>query len=310
LLIDAIEHASNLNIALKGITAMTKTPIVSILMPTYNAKDSIIDTLESIECFCKGTSVVIVDDHSTDGTYEELLRVKQPNWHIIRNERRYGWHRITHTLCRGYLYILKIMQAKLVLRLDQDALIIKEGLLDEACAFAHQHSDIGIFGVYREDYNRPRSFEYHKRIMDHELNWIRFVLMKPWWHPFLKIAEDKGYHRGENVYGGAYFITKQCLESMQQAGALNIPFRWNSKLSEDVYFSMVTIAVGYRLGHFAAPEGPLCLESNALPYPAEDLLKSKYKLVHSVDKGLNTGLAENNGMTAREVFRQNRREMH
>jgi hypothetical protein len=70
---------------------------------------------------------------------------------------------------------------------------------------------------------------------------------------------------------------------------------------------MIAVAAGFKLGHFAAPEGPLCMEWRGLPYPAEKLIASKYKLVHSVDKGPNTGPVENGGRTAREVFRDSRK---
>jgi len=63
------------------------------------------------------------------------------------------------------------------------------------------------------------------------------------------------------------------------------------------------VAAGFQMGHFAAPDGPMCMEWRGLPYPAAALAAGKYKLVHSVDKGPNTGPAENGGRTAREVFR-------
>jgi hypothetical protein len=45
------------------------------------------------------------------------------------------------------------------------------------------------------------------------------------------------------------------------------------------------------------------MEWRGLPYPAAILAASKYKLVHSVDQGPNTGPTENGGKTAREVYR-------
>ena len=52
---------------------------------------------------------------------------------------------------------------------------------------------------------------------------------------------------------------------MKDMGALDVPYRWHSRLMEDVYFSMVSVAAGFGLGHFGAPEGPLCLEWRGLP---------------------------------------------
>src|SRR5262249_30360913 len=129
----------------------------------------------------------------------------------------------------------------------------------------------------------------------------------PSWAGYLWAAEANGYRRGDNVFGGAYFITRDCLLAAQELGGLRVPWAWHSKIMEDVYFSMLTLAAGFRLAHFAAPDGPLCMEWRGLPFPARDLHASKFKLVHSVDKGPNTGPAENGGKTAREVFRELRR---
>jgi hypothetical protein len=95
---------------------------------------------------------------------------------------------------------------------------------------------------------------------------------------------------------------------MQDMGALDVPYCWHSRLMEDVYFSMASVAAGFELGHFGAPEGPLCLEWRGLPYPANELAKAGYKVVHSVDKGQNTDRESNGGKTAREVFQDLRSE--
>lgn len=103
-------------------------------------------------------------------------------------------------------------------------------------------------------------------------------------------------------------MSPACLEAMNALGALDVPFKWHSLLMEDVYYSMVAVACGFKLGHFAAPDGPLCLEWRGLPHPAAELAHSHFKLVHSVDRGQNTGREANNRATAREVFAALRRE--
>jgi hypothetical protein len=200
---------------------------------------------------------------------------------------------LTHTPCT------------LVLRLDQDAQLIKQGVITDAYAFVAANPTVGLFGVYERDYNRPRSFDSHRALIAKEVSWLRRVLrIQPSWSSLLRMAEQNGYRRGDNVFGGAYFLTRACLDAMRQLGALDVGHSWHSRLMEDVYFSMVTIAAGFDLGHFAAPDGPLCLEWRGLPYPARTLVDSHYKLVHSVDKGQNTSRAANSGQTAREVFKE------
>jgi glycosyltransferase involved in cell wall biosynthesis len=286
-------------------------PLVAVVIPVGPGKDTALDTLASVEAYCPEPHVVFVlDDQTKDGTYEALMAARKPHWHILRNQRRQGIARLVHSLSFAYEQVLARSGCKLILRLDQDALLIKPGLLAEALAFMETHPSVGLFGVYEVDYNRPRCFEPHRRLFSREAAWYRPLIgRRPSWSEYLRLAESKGYVRGDNVFGGAYFMTRGCLEGIRALGALKVPWHWHSQVQEDVYFSMVAMAAGFRLGQFAAPDGPLCMEWRGLPMPAAALAASKFKLVHSVDKGLNTGPAENGGRTAREVFRDLRAKL-
>lgn len=279
---------------------------LAIIFPVGPGTIPALDTLESVEHFCPEPHVVfIVDDHTNDGTYEALVAAKKPKWHIFRNKRPQGIRRLVHTLCFAYKQVLDKTDCQLILRLDQDALFIGFGLFSEAFAFIRSNNGVGMFGTYDVDYNRPRNFDMHRRLITKEIAWYRsLVFQRPSWKAYLFKAEHNGYKRGDNVFGGAYFITRECLSGMRKLGALNVPWNWHSQLDEDVYFSMIAVAAGFQLGHFSAPNGPLCMEWRGLPYPATKLAASNYKLVHSVDKGPNTGSSENGGRTAREVFRK------
>jgi GT2 family glycosyltransferase len=278
----------------------------AVVLPIGPGKVAALDTLASIEFYCpEPHMVVLVDDCTQDGTYETLCAQRRPNWHILRNDRAMGVRRLVHSLCRAYRFVLSETQCSLVLRLDQDALLIGSGVISDAALYANLHPSVGLFGVYTHDYNRPRSFDMHAQRMRKELSWPRRMFgLTPSWRNLLAMAEGRGYHPGENVFGGAYFVTRECLEAMSGIGALDVEFQWHSRLMEDVYFSMAAVAAGFDLGHFAAPEGPLCLEWRGLPYPASELAKTGYKVVHSVDKGQNTDRGANGGKTAREVFQE------
>ena len=203
---------------------------------------------------------------------------------------RSGVSRLVHSLCLAYRFVLSQFECDLVLRLDQDALIIGPAVMSDAVSYMRRNPSVGLFGVYERDYNRPRSFEMHERQMRRVLAWPKRLLgQMPAWAKLLPMAEKHGYHVGENVFGGAYFVTTECLEAMDKIGALDVKYNWNSRLMEDVYFSMATVAAGFKLGHFAAPDGPLCLEWRGLPHPANELVRSGYKIVHSVTKANRSG---------------------
>jgi len=281
-------------------------PSVAVVVPVGPGKEAALDTLQSVEFFCPEPHVVIVvDDQTKDGTYEALMEAKRPHWHIFRNKQAQGISRLVHSLSFAFEQVIARTECKLVFRLDQDALIIKPGLFPEAFAYMRNNPAVGLFGIYEVDYNRERNFKSHQELIDREAAWFRPLIgRRPSWMNFLRMAESKGYKRGDNVFGGAYFVTRECIEAATKIGALNVPWHWHSKMQEDVYFSLITVAAGFRLGHFAAPDGPLCMDWRGLPYPAKALAASKYKVVHSVDKGPNTSATENDGKTAREVFRE------
>jgi GT2 family glycosyltransferase len=283
---------------------LTTTRKCAVVIPIGPGSTQALDTLNSLERYCpEPHQVVIVDDCTQDGTYEALCAEKRANWEILRNERPLGVSRLVQGLSRALRFVLSDTRCDLTFRLDQDALIINEGVISDARTYMQANPLMGVFGVYAHDYNRPRVFESHEEQMTKELSWLRKLTgLRPSWAGLLAMAERRGYRRGDNVFGGAYFVTRECLEAMKRIGALDVPYRWHSKLMEDVYFSMAAVAAGFQLGHFGAPEGPLCLEWRGMPYPAAELAQSKYKVVHSVDKGKNTDRASNGGETAREVF--------
>ena len=289
---------------------MNPKVLAIIVIPCGPSKMSILDTVDSLEHYCpEPHSVVFVDDCTSDGTYEALIEAKRPNWYIIRNSRVNGILRLTHTLCEGFRYVLNNFDCQCIFRLDQDALLIRAGVITDALKYMEDNPSVGLFGVYETDYNRPRSFASHRKLIRRETRgWRSLLGVQPFWIKLLHPAENNGYIRGENVFGGAYFITRSCLAAIEQIGGLDVPYRWHTQLMEDVYFSMATVATGYKLGHFAAPTGPLCLEWRGLPYPAQEIWRQGYKVVHSVDKGPNTGPSENDGYTAREVFRKIRQK--
>lgn len=73
------------------------TPLVSILMPTYNAETYVADALRSVLSQTESRiEVIVVDDASTDGTVEvvrDLLHVqpdRRPQIHLLQNDTNSG----------------------------------------------------------------------------------------------------------------------------------------------------------------------------------------------------------------------------
>ena len=73
----------------KDITSM---PDISIVIISWNAKDFLLDCLESLKTNLPDVSmeIIIVDNASTDGS-PEAVEKKYPDIHLIRNDQNYGF---------------------------------------------------------------------------------------------------------------------------------------------------------------------------------------------------------------------------
>ena len=67
-------------------------PAVSFLVPVYNDGATVVDTLESIRCVAGSrTDIVVIDDASTDDTYQRLCRYAQGSGiRVLRNPHNRG----------------------------------------------------------------------------------------------------------------------------------------------------------------------------------------------------------------------------
>ncbi len=63
---------------------------LSVLIPVYNEEDHIRELLERVAAVPVEKELVVVDDHSTDGTAEILRSMQLPNMQVIRHERNLG----------------------------------------------------------------------------------------------------------------------------------------------------------------------------------------------------------------------------
>ncbi len=79
--------------------------LVSVCIPAYNNADTISDTITSVlTCDYKNLEVILVDDHSDDGTYEVARAFCDERLKVFKNEKNLGmagnWNRCL-SLCTG-----------------------------------------------------------------------------------------------------------------------------------------------------------------------------------------------------------------
>src|SRR5215469_7592984 len=116
---------------------MLTTITAAVVVPVGPGRESALDTLDSINHYCaESHAVIVVDDCTTDGTYEAMEANQRSNWCLLRNSRPMGRHRLVHSLAKAYHFVLDHFSCPLVLRLDQDALLIKNGVISDALGYA------------------------------------------------------------------------------------------------------------------------------------------------------------------------------
>lgn len=64
--------------------------LLSVIMPVYNEKNTLIEILNRIEAVPIEKEIIIVDDGSTDGTRQILRDIKDENIKVILHERNQG----------------------------------------------------------------------------------------------------------------------------------------------------------------------------------------------------------------------------
>lgn len=118
----------------------TSTPLVSVVMPCYNARETVDEAISTIVCQgLQRWDLIVIDDGSSDGTHERLL-----SW--ARHERRL---RLFHQPHAGIIPALNVglqaCKADYVARMDADDLASPQRL-EKQVAFLDENPDIAVVG--------------------------------------------------------------------------------------------------------------------------------------------------------------------
>lgn len=93
---------------------MTRLPLLSVFMPTYNGESYVREAIESVlDNGFADLEVVVVDDGSTDATVNAVESIHHPAIRLSRNPRNLG---VVETRRRG----VPLLQGRYVALLDQD----------------------------------------------------------------------------------------------------------------------------------------------------------------------------------------------
>jgi len=239
--------------------------------------------------------VVAADDATQDGTLERLL--KAGCWVVRNPERQFLWGNDL-TLRRAFHEAHRLFESPIYLKIDPDALIIGSGLEQALSSAFSANSKYGLLGTYHTDWNgEPRDLSYWRERMLR----VHKDLGKPY-----QLAIQNGYHVGDGVQGGAYALSRACLDSIIQRGWFlgRDGYRPSGvrgqHVAEDSLIAMLTYAAGYQAGEIGGPGQAFGIWDVGLPMSPEELVRQNRIVTHAMKYQDDISLA------ARDYFRARR----
>lgn len=288
----------HMNVALKDELRYTRTVCVkfgfvmqssiSVLIPAGPAckLPFLSDTLDSVLCHAgASTSVIIVDDAGNG--IPQAAAAGRTNVKILpATVGSGGYGELYLNLAMAIEHILKINSAcEVIVKLDDDGLVIGYGGDLEALEFFTKNPEIAIAGSYRVDcMGRPRDFGPAARRMLFlaSIGAFREPAASREMRRLLFAARRNGYELGEHCLGGVAFFNAAAFRVMAARDMLIRPDLLRSRLGEDHLFGLLARACGYRIADFASDDLPLGVAWRGLPCSPEELLRRGKKLTHSV----------------------------
>lgn len=172
-----------------------------------------------------------------------------------------------------------------LLRIDDDALIIGPDPHHDALAYFRANPGTGMIGAFRrrgDGTDKSKDMEALGRTQLRQIASksglksprMSFALAR------LLRAKCKIHDLGDNVTGGSFFLSKVAFRAILAHGTYHLFAR--SFISEDMLFSTHVAAGGYRLGDFSDPTDPMAVNWLKLPMPPEELVRHGKKVVHSI----------------------------
>jgi glycosyltransferase involved in cell wall biosynthesis len=178
---------------------------ISVIMPVFNARRYISAAVHSIlQQSISATEFIIVDDASTDGTYE-LLQVfaeKFPVVKLLRLPEREGKERRT---AKALNEALSHVTGNYIAWMDADD-VVDSTRFEKQLLFLHQHPDIDACGTFAKTLSDNKRKD--GRILDKPISAEELKLNTIWQSPFFQSsvmmrANSLGQHRYDETFAYA-----------------------------------------------------------------------------------------------------------
>ena len=159
-------------------------PTISVIMPAYNVEKYVGKAIESIlkQTF-EDFEFIIIDDASTDKTYDIICTYHDRRIILVRNQIRLG---VAACINKG----LSIARSEFIARMDSDD-ISKPERFKKQLDFMRANSNLGISGSHMEIIDEKGNLrkEHHKKIGDEEIKISLFFGHTSLAHPSIIIRK-------------------------------------------------------------------------------------------------------------------------
>lgn len=254
--------------------------IVYVLPAGPGSWPALRDTVESILHYDgEDAKVVVADDDSVD-CRAAVVRAAFPEVDVVRTRWPTGGPpRQSPFQAQVYAELMRRYDFDVLCKIDTDALMTGAGLGARAAAEFAARPGVGALGSLgvRAD-GVPADYTYDDWVLAHSRRWSRAVAR-------LQDAARANGYEGPCVHGGVYLISRAALDVAAARGLLRASPPWWTSIGEDLWFSLVVAAAGFRLASWGAPGEPLVSASHHLPLHKEDVLREGKLAVHSVRRG-------------------------
>ncbi len=198
-------------------------PKVSIIIPVWNEKSVIENTIRNLqESYYKNFEIIVVDDNSDDGTFEVLQKL-QKEFSNLKVLRKKGPRGKAQSINEGF----EVASGEIILILDADSRISPEYLSVHVASF--MNDEIGMLFTGFEPYNYKKSNLAHK-VQEVFFSFVKDVIYS---NIFLKMI----------FMGNGVFFRKKLLEKVLPLDPDTLVDDYNiatkiSKMGVKEYFSI------------------------------------------------------------------------
>lgn len=157
-------------------------PVVSVIMPVYNAETYVAEAIESIlhQTF-SDLEFIIIDDGSSDDSIKLIEQYTDPRIKFSRHEQNVN---LVGTLNEG----IALSRGKYIARMDADDISDPERLKKQV-DFLESNPEIGAVGTWATTINHPVWDHLHYYVSDEEIR-IHMIEQIPFAHPTVMIRKE------------------------------------------------------------------------------------------------------------------------